>query len=70
MIRSYRVVPQTYDQPVGYNTATGHVDSNPPCGQSYHRPMLFRRLRRLLRTPLPPYGPGTQDLLQTSIGLF
>ena len=59
MIRGYRVLPQTYDQPIGYNTVTGHVDSNPSYGRSYHRPVLFPRLRQLIRMLLPPYDPGT-----------
>ena len=58
MIRGHRAVPQTYDQPISYNTATGRVHSNPPYGRSGRRPLLFPRLRRLIRTLLPPYGPG------------
>lgn len=58
MTRDYRVAPQAYYQPIGCNTVTGHVYSNPHDGRSYRRPALFPRLRRLIRILLPPYGPG------------
>ncbi|MBP60060.1 MAG: hypothetical protein CMJ62_00925 [Planctomycetaceae bacterium] len=70
MTWDYCVAPKTYYQPIDCNTATSRAYSNPSVGRSYRRPVLFPRLRRLIRTLIPPYDPGAWDLFQTSTGSF
>ena len=45
-------------QPIHYGPTSGPAYGGYSCGQFAHRPVLFPRLRRLVRRILPPYGVG------------